>query len=424
MERDIQLVCTPSRSELPALDEAQLLYLLVEIQPAPAREGETRLPLDLCLLLDCSSSMRGERLLQAKEAARYLVGQLTPADYFCLIAFNDRATVVVPRQLVQAPAAIREHIAEVQASGGTEMARGLEMALQQMERAGSFAGVRRLVLLTDGRTYGDEDRCVVLARQLQQQGVGITAFGLGSEWNEDLLATIAAYGNSRSEYIVGPEAIVPLFREEMRLLQGIVAREIALALQAVPGVSLQRFYRVVPEILPVPLQASWENGWGASLGEWMGTEPQVFLAELVLPPLSPGEHRLLEIAVTYRLPHELMQREKRQALAFPCGAVQGSQIPERVQRALERVMAFRLQESAWQEMRRGNIEQATRRLRAAATRLVQLGEAELARRVEEEARQLHTTGLPSVAGKKAIQYGTKRLGRRWFRGGAEEEAGE
>ncbi|MGC8873224.1 MAG: vWA domain-containing protein [Chloroflexia bacterium] len=422
MERDIQLVCTPSRKELPALDEAQLLYLLVEVEPVAPHEGEIRLPLDLCLLLDCSSSMRGDRLFQAKEAARYLVGQLSPADRFCLIAFNDRATVVVPRQPVQAPAAIREHIAEIQASGGTEMARGLEAALQQMERSGPFAGVRRLILLTDGRTYGDETRCVELARQLQQQGIGITAFGLGTEWNEDLLATIAAYGNSRSEYIVGPEAIVPLFREEMRLLQGIVAQEMSIALHPASGVVVQQFYRVAPEIAPVPLQETWDRSWVAALGEWMGAETQVFLTEVLLPPLSVGEHPLLEVTLSYRLPHESGQREKRYPLRMPCGTAEAGLIPERVRRALERLMAFRLQEAAWQEVQQGDIERATRRLRAAATRLLELGEVDLARRVEEEARQLHTTGLSSTSGKKAIRYGTKRLGRFWFRRSHEDGA--
>lgn len=420
MERDIQLGCTPSRREVRTLDEAQLLYLLVEIEPVAPHEGEVRLPLDLCLLLDCSSSMRGDRLFQAKEAARYLVGQLTPADRFSLIVFNDRATVIVPRQAVQAPAAIREHIAEIQPSGGTEMARGLEMVLQEMGRSGAFSGVRRLILLTDGRTYGDEARCVELARQLQQQGIGITAFGLGTEWNEDLLATMAAHGNSRSEYIVGPEAIVPLFREEMRLLQGIVAQDMVLGLDLALGVSVQGFYHVAPEIAPVPLQETWDKNWVARLGEWMGAETQVFLGELVLPPLPEGEHRLLEIALSYRLPHEEGQKEKRQSLNVRCGAAGDGPIPERVRRALERVMAFRLQESAWQEMQRGNIERATRRLQAAATRLLELGEVELAHRVEEEARQLHTTGLASSTGKKAIHYGTKRLGRLWFRRDAEE----
>ncbi len=173
MERDIRLSCTPSRERLPVLQEQQVLYLLIELLPTGGGEGRARMPLDICLVLDCSSSMRGDRLHQAKEAARYIVGQLTPEDYFCLITFNDRAAVVVPRQPVQTPAAIREHISEIQASGGTEMGRGLEQAMEQMFRVAAFSGVRRIILLTDGQTYGDEQRCVELAHKAQEAGMEI-----------------------------------------------------------------------------------------------------------------------------------------------------------------------------------------------------------------------------------------------------------
>jgi len=348
MERDIRMQCIPSREQIPAIGEEQLLYLLVELFPTSEAGGRTRLPLDLCLVLDCSSSMRGERLFAAKEAARYIVNQLTPDDYFCLITFNDRPSLAIPRQPVQASAAFREHIGEVRASGGTEMARAMEQALEQMRRAVVFAGVRRVILLTDGQTYGDEDRCVELARRAQQGGIGLTAFGLGDEWNEDLLATMAAHGNSRSEYIAGPDAIVPLFREEMRLLQGIVAQEMALTVRPVRGVTVQQFHRVAPEISSLSLRDTWERDQEVPLGEWMGDDIQAFLAEMTIPPLAPGEHRLLTILFSYRLPRERSRREVRFVLALPClaGAAGAPSVPEAVRLALEKVTAFRLQEMA------------------------------------------------------------------------------
>lgn len=414
MERDIRLSCTPSRERLPVLQEQQVLYLLMELLPTGGEEGRTRLPLDICLVLDCSSSMRGDRLHQVKEAARYIVGQLTPEDYFCLITFNDRATVVVPRQPVQASAAIREHISEIQASGGTEMGRGLEQALEQMLRVAVFSGIRRIILLTDGQTYGDEQRCVELAHKAREAGIGLTALGVGSEWNEDLLATMAAHGNSRSEYIAGEEAIVPLFREEMRLLQGIVAQEMALTLQPASQVEVRHLFRVAPEISPMTLHETWEKGYDVPLGEWLGDQPQVFLAEVVLPPLSAGRHRFLQVAFSYRLPRERIRRQDSYELALPCqDQTEEMEVPLKVRRALEKVTAYRLQELAWQEARRGNVEQATRRLASVITRLVQMGEEELARKVEEETRRLQRTGQTSAAGKKEIRYSTRRLGRHW-----------
>jgi Ca-activated chloride channel family protein len=415
MERDIQVRCTPNRSRLPAIQEPQLFYLLVELIPAGLGESQSRLPLDICMLLDNSSSMRGDRLFQAREAARYIVNQLTPEDYFCLITFNDHATVAVPRQAVHASVAMREHISEVQASGGTEMARGMEQALEQMLRVVTFSGVRRIILLTDGQTYGDENRCVELARQAQQAGIGLTALGVGDEWNEDLMATMAAHGNSRSEYIVSAEAIITLFREEMRLLQGIVAQELSLEFHLQPQISLQSFFRVAPEVSTIEPHPARGGGLVVPLGEWMGSDAQVFLAELMLPALPSGEQRLLRLRFSYRLPRERHAREGGYDVRLPI--VQGlpkaaDEAPDKVRRALEKVTAFRLQESAWREARRGNIEQATRRLNAAASRLLQMGEHDLARVVEKEAEQMGRTGRTSAIGKKEIVYGTQRLGRR------------
>lgn len=414
MERDIQVRCTPSRGRLPAIQEPQLFYLLVELIPAGLGESQSRLPLDICMVLDNSSSMRGDRLFQTKEAARYIVNQLTPDDYFCLITFNDHATVVVPRQPVQANVAMREHISDVQATGGTEMARGMDLALEQMMRAIAFSGVRRIILLTDGQTYGDDNRCVELARQAQQAGIGLTALGVGGEWNEDLLATMAAHGNSRSEYIVNAEAIISLFREEMRLLQGIVAQELSLTFRLQPNVALQAFYRVVPEVAALEFHEERGRGLAVPLGEWMGSDAQVFLAELQLPALSPDEQRVLRLEFSYRLPRERRPREGGHDVRLP--VVRGldtaaDDVPDEVRRALEKVTAVRLQEAAWREARRGNIEQATRRLEAAASRLLQMGEQDLARVVGKEAERMGRTGRTSAIAKKEIVYGTQRLGR-------------
>jgi Ca-activated chloride channel family protein len=412
MEREIRLVCTTSRTELPCIQEEQLLHLLIELVPM----GETtqaRMPLDICLTLDCSSSMRGDRLAHAREAARYMVNQLTPTDYFCLIVFNDQARVVIPRQQVQAPAGIREHINEIQASGGTEMARAIEGSLEQMQHLGAFSSVRRIILLTDGQTYGDEDRCVELAREAQKQGIGLTALGVGDEWNEDLLATMAAHGNSRSEYIAGADAIIPIFREEMRLLQGIMAQEMSLSLHPVPGVTVRNFFRVLPEVSPLPLRDTWEKEQIVPLGEWMGASAQVFLAELVLSPLAPGEHELLRVTLSYRSPQERGRKHAHCDVALTCvlGEEASAELPAKVRQSLEKLTAFRLQEAAWEEARQGNIDGATRRLQAVATRLVHMGEEDLARIVEAEALRLERTGRTSAVGKKEIRYGTQRLGR-------------
>ena len=81
---------------MPAAAGSQMVYTLLEI----AVMGETaeifQLPLNLCLVLDHSLSMRGEKMDRVKEAARYVLSQLGQDDALSVVAFNDRATVMAP----------------------------------------------------------------------------------------------------------------------------------------------------------------------------------------------------------------------------------------------------------------------------------------------------------------------------------------
>ena len=123
------------------------------------------MPLNLCLLIDRSSSMRGERLQQVKDATAKIVDQLHQDDFFALITFNDRAEVVVPSQRATHKVELKRAINAIEAAGGTELATGMALAVQEIQRAMVPRSVSRLLLLTDGRTYGDEARCVEIARR-------------------------------------------------------------------------------------------------------------------------------------------------------------------------------------------------------------------------------------------------------------------
>src|ERR687884_71029 len=100
MPPGIRLQRTLSRPILAESGEQQLLYILLEATPEGMATQLPKLPLNLCLVIDRSSSMRGDRLTQVKEAAGRIIDQLGQDDYFSLVVFNDRADAVVPAQRV------------------------------------------------------------------------------------------------------------------------------------------------------------------------------------------------------------------------------------------------------------------------------------------------------------------------------------
>jgi Ca-activated chloride channel family protein len=77
--------------------------------------------------------------------------------------------------------------------------------------------------------------------------------------------------------------------------------------------------------------------------------------------------------------------------------------------SVEKATTFKLQTRALQASMVGDVANATRNLRAAATRLLNMGEADLAEAAESEAKLLESKGQMSAAGTKKLAFETRKL---------------
>ena len=359
MAPGIRLQRTLSRTILAASSEPQLLYVMLEAAPEGLPSQTPKLPLNLCLLIDRSSSMRGERLQQVKDAATKIVDQLGQQDFFSLVVFNDRAEVIVSAQHVNNKTDLKRAIGTIEAAGGTEMATGMALAVQEIQRPMLSRGINRLLLLTDGRTYGDEARCVEIARRAQDRSIGITALGIGNEWNEDLLETLTARENSRAQYITSASEITQVFQEELQRMHSIFAQRVTISVALRPDGMLRSVDRVQPFIAQVPIVEEAERRWTGNFGDWPGTDVQAFLLEVVVPALEVGEQPLLKLALRYDLPganlRDQVIEEVVRITVRPAEEV-GYEVDGAVKHWLERLVAYRLQSSAWRELEAGRVE--------------------------------------------------------------------
>lgn len=101
--------------------------------------------IEICLLIDASSSMEGPRIRAAKMLAKFLF--LSTADRMSVIVFHkNRAWVQVPftRDLEQ----LEEQIEDIKACGETPLALGLTACLQYIDK--TKARNPLIILLTDG----------------------------------------------------------------------------------------------------------------------------------------------------------------------------------------------------------------------------------------------------------------------------------
>ena len=357
--------------------------------------------------------MRGESLRRIKEAAWFVVDQLTESDSFSLVAFHDRAQVLIPNHGAVHPSIIRTAISALEARGGTEIAQGLTAALQEVQRGASPRYLNHIVFFTDGHTYGDEAICQDLARQAGEASITISALGLGPDWNEALLDDIAALSGGVSMYIDSPAGITPAFQEQILRLRAVMIRDAGLEIELGEGAAVRTAYKFYPAI--AALNAAPGKFLTLPLGSIERHPGQTVLLELQVPPLSaPGSVSLARVRLMGQL--SSAQSAERTALVqtdllATCAAdPETPPIAPRLRGFVERVVAYRLQERAWQDLAEEQIDQATSRLRSAATKLLELGEVDLARETIREAKRLETTGRTSLIGKKRIRYGTRSLG--------------
>lgn len=412
MAASIALQTTLGRDIITKSAEPQIVYLLLEAMAVDVPARATKLPLNLCLVLDRSSSMRGQRLYQLKEAAQQIVEQLSGQDSFSLISFNDRATVVIQAQRVTNKAELKAEIQTIEAAGGTEMATGLEIGLQELQRTMMGQSVSRMLLLTDGQTYGDEERCLQLTRRAQERGIGLTIFGLGEEWNEDLLQQLANQENSSTRYITSVESIAQVFGQELKRMTSIFAKGVLLSLKFQAASKLRSLDRVQPFLAPLNSKQDRSGQFLARLGDWSSDETQTFLIEVEVPPLAPGEQPLFNLELRYDLPGLNLRDQTSNSpvtIKVQEEALNSQTLNSTVKQWLERLVAYRQQNRAWQDIQAGRVKEGTSRLQVASQRMADVGEHDLAQMMQKEALQLEQTGNTSAGARKRIKYGTRGL---------------
>jgi Ca-activated chloride channel family protein len=264
-------------------------------------------------------------------------------------------------------------------------------------------------LLTDGQTWGDEAECRAIATQIGQTGARITALGLGAEWNEALLDDVAEATGGNSDYIADPATITNFFQRAVRSAQGTVAKDARLLLRMVKDVTPRAVHRTAPVITNLGYQPIGENEVAVRLGNIEATGPSGVVIEMMVPARAAGAFRVAQAELHYTLVGSSEQVIKQDVMLTFTADPAAPQYDPKVMNLVEKVTAFKLQTRALSEAEAGNVAGATQKLRAAATRLLDLGELELAQQAQAQATQLEAAGQLSAEGQKELRYATRRL---------------
>ncbi len=176
-------------------------YFALTLYPPEELGTLARQPLELVFVLDCSGSMSGRPLAQAKAAVERGLRLLRPADSFQLISFSTSASRLGPAPVEATPANVQRglnYLQTLNADDGTMMIEGIKAALDFPHDP---KRLRFVCFLTDGYIGNETEILAEIHRRLGDSR--IFSFGIGSSVNRYLLDQMAETGRGAAAYL-GP----------------------------------------------------------------------------------------------------------------------------------------------------------------------------------------------------------------------------
>ncbi len=185
--------------------------LIVEPDPGDSNNYIQKI---FTLMIDESGSMSGDKIVQAKNAASFIVNNLNDGDMFNLVKFETSVTSFKPDHVEFCELYKNEALAfidNIYASGGTNISGGFTESIEDYTN-NDTTKANIIIFFTDGHpTVGITNQNALL-QHIQDQlsyynvnGLEIHTFGIGMNVNQSLLSMIAQQNNGLCQFLLDNE---------------------------------------------------------------------------------------------------------------------------------------------------------------------------------------------------------------------------
>ena len=275
---------------------------------------------DMVIVLDRSGSMQGKKIQDARQAALNLLSCLSSKDRFALVTYSD--TVHNFSGLLHVSKTNRKHLESViygiKAGGGTNLGAGLKQGINTLVTATQIGNTGKLILISDGLANKGITHPRDLGKMASiavEKEFTVSTVGLGADFNEYLMTTIADQGTGNYYYLENPAAFAEVFQKELTYAKATVAGSVCVQIPLKDGISL-----VNAAGYPISVQ----NGNAVFYpGDLRSGQIRKLFLTLQLPSNSTGDIKINNIRVTYL--HDGQHRETKLARSFEIACVKNRQ---------------------------------------------------------------------------------------------------
>ncbi len=254
---------------------------------------------NLALVIDRSGSMSAARKLDyVKTAAHQLVDLMGPDDILSVVTYDDRVSVPWPARRIDGNReALHRIIAGIYPGGSTFLSGGLEEGFRQAREGRRRGYLNRVLLLSDGlanRGVTHRGALREMASGMARQSVSVSTFGVGNDFDEELMAGVSSAGGGNYRYLGDPEGIVAALSGELTTASRTIASNVEIIIR------LRRDCR-----FGSALGREWRREGDAyiiRLGDLPAGERRTVFASLNVDGDRPGTREVGEVALRYRDP--------------------------------------------------------------------------------------------------------------------------
>ena len=184
--------------------------------PAPIDE---RSGINFIVVIDRSGSMEGDKIKHAKNAIKEITSSLLPIDKLGLVSYSDAVRTDFPLAPLTPSnrKTLQQSLDAVFAGGGTNLGAGLYQSLELTDHK-SDSNQTKIILISDGMAnqgITDPQSLAQLAHKAVSLEASLSTVGVGLDFNEYLMTTIADHGGGSYHFLENPEAFGATFKREL-----------------------------------------------------------------------------------------------------------------------------------------------------------------------------------------------------------------